>query len=141
MTLIIDSGVLDDEAQDVVNLIVLDRASAEVDLVGHLIEAEFSFERLKEATLDLLVFVSVVKVGSVGRVLLLLQSRLPDLSNLFYFVGKFALQLERILGERDVLLVAGHQDWNLLRDDLDVPKNIVKNLCGLPKLRLFLGIE
>jgi hypothetical protein len=44
MTLIIESGVLDDESQDVVNLIVLDGASAEVDLVGHLIEAEFSFE-------------------------------------------------------------------------------------------------
>jgi len=130
--------VLVDEAQDVVNLIVFNRASAKVNFVWDLIKTEFAFKRLKEATLSLLVF---VMFGSIDCVLLLLLSSLPYLSNLLDFICKFAFQLEMALRERDVLLVASHQNWDLLRDNVNVSKQIVQNLRCFPKLSLILRVK
>jgi len=64
----------------------------------------------------------------------------PHFADLLNLIRDFALDLERVLREDHVLLVACDEDGDLLGNDLDVSEQVVDYLGSLPELSLFLGV-
>ena len=120
-------------------MVIFDRAAAKHDLVWHLTQAELPLKGLNVGLLLLAILASII--CQVRRVTILLLSRSSHLPDLLDFIRDFPLQLKWILCEGNVLLVAGHQDRDLLRNRVDVAQDVIQDLSCLTKLALVLCVE
>ena len=130
-----------DKPENFIEVIVFNGAWGELNFVWHLLKAEFSLERLKEATLLLILFLDVLDLLLICRVLVLLLRGFTHLANLLDLIRHFSLNLQGIFGETEVLLVAGDKDWYLPVNDINIAEQIVKDLGRLAIFGLVLGIK